>query len=442
MKLIDLFYTKQEPFRFFTFIILGYASFILLNTGNGLNGIHLLILFIISITPVFLTKLFFHNKVKKIDFHFNIATLALLVGLITWVSLVDYFFVEIFKITTANLLENSNVYWLLLFSGITAFFIYSIVVFYFVITRNLQNTIRFLLVSVFILNSALNDFLYYILFNIPLPNEWSWIYQPRFIFGEIITTPQLMFWSLGVFLATVIIYLTPFELLTPNQMENETTDHSKKWVDYIIVIGFFIIGVYHVIFFVPKVKGVIRDLNTEINLKIDTTNQILKDKVSTNELSADQYKKLSSEIYTSKLKVLEDIQKYLTIEYTKNGTYPVSSGNCTQKWDSSNIALPFNNFTPKDPLDKGSACDFKDDSNPILYYSDGTSYAILMSAQGIENINSYISATNNYLYIPKKRDVLWFQNEQTRFWRDWQWSSQMIVYMVISEKEVTTFIDL
>jgi hypothetical protein len=438
MNILSLIYTKKEPFRLFTFIIIIYASYILLNIGNALNGIHLFILFGISILPVFLTKILYNNKKNRHGIHFDFTTLFLILLLVIWVSVIDYFFVEIFKITTASLLEDSSSYWLLLFSGIIPLFVYSFVTFYFVITRNLSNTIRFILVSIFILNSALNDFLYYWLFNIDLPDKWTWLYQPRILFGETITTEQLYIWmGLNLF-AVIVIYLTPFEAITPDNLEVSDAGHQKKWIDYMILSILLFGGTWHALTFVPIIKNEIKKIDNEINLNIKN-NQELLDIVNSQDKYPEFYITVSKNVYNAKIELLDSVTQYLSEYYSNNGSYPTSTGNCIQQWDSSSIELPFSTFQPKDIFPEGEKCDFSDNSNPILYYSDGTMYALLVSAQGLELLNNTLSEEDNFLYIPEKRDVMWFQNESSYFWKSWKWSSPMIVYMVISEDNITTF---
>lgn len=415
-------------------LVIASSVFLLGMTGRGLSGAYLvgLLLFLLII---FLALAFQHDKEivsyrvsDKLLLCFEILLVSIVA--VVWISIVDFYFVEMFKNLGLDL--NDNTYWVIFFGGIIPIFFAIIAVVYFLGSHHFSNTIRILIFFVFFANSNINDFLYYILLNEPLPKLWTWIYQPIFLFGNSITTVQLVCWSALALAMGFIAFLLPYEALTLDNLDNLTNNKrtkGEKISELLLVIIFSVASIYYAYTIVPKIKQSVQTNNpvTQATLRQESIDQA-EEKFP--EPKSD-YAKADKE----RIDLANKIINYLNNYYVTNNSYPISKGNCISKWDSSSKVLPFSieGVTLADPEQgKGKECDFNGGSKNILYYSDSKRFALLMPGDTIPDDYANI-------YIPVQRDVYWF-NDDVLFFRDWSWDNRIIVYMYNKGVGVTHFI--
>lgn len=418
-----------------TLLSIVVASVALLGmTGRGLSGIYL-IGFITFLLAVFMVLVFLHDKEitnyqisDKLILGLEVMMISVVV--IFWISIIDFYFVETFKNLGLNLKDNT--YWVVFFGGLIPIFFSIISVVYFLGSFHFSNTIRILAFFAFLSNSNLNDFLYYILLNQPLPSEWTWIYQPAFLFGNTITSPQLLFWTILSLVMGLIAFLLPYEALTTDyfdDLSDEKRSPKEKRFQLFAVLILSISGIIYAYSIIPKIKMSI-DLNSPIR-QAESLNQSIKDSLGNFPRAHADFAKSDKD----RIELSEKIVNYLNNQYADNKHYPISSGNCINDWDSSFISLPFTledgrSFHDPDQVQSHN-CDFTGQSKNILYYSDGKRFALLMPGETIADDYKNI-------YIPAKRDVYWF-NENVGFFKDWKWDVRIMVFMYERGKEVTTF---
>lgn len=347
--------------------------------------------------------------------------------LLYWVSIADYYFVEIFKKTGLDLADNT--YWIVYFGLLIPVIIVLINFAYYVGSRNKAQTVRFLVISSFLYNANLNDLLYYAIFRQPFPDKWTWLIQPKYLFGDTINTPQVFLWSLICVSFSIIALLYPFEELTQEKTRLILADISGKKTRvrltsyYMIIILLFIISFATTPFIVQKI-------NTSIDTIPTRKYTPLKQVDLTNTLSPN-YK---LEVQKQRIDNVNEINSYLDAYHSINGLYPKSSGNCRESWDSSYNGLPFKirGQDIRDPEEtKATKCYLENNNKTILYYSDGNNYSLIVDGQMFDDKNQNI-------YNPDINDVYWFDT-QTQLGKDWNWKQKMLVYMFKDGKEITKF---
>lgn len=418
-------------------LLITIASITLLGmTGRGLSGIYL-VGFIIFLLLVFIVLLFLHDKEAlrykmsdKIVLGLEILMISIVV--MFWISIIDFYFVEMFKNLKFNL--DDNTYWVVFFGGLIPIFFAVISVVYFLGSFHFSNTVRILIFFAFLSNSNLNDFLYYLLLDQSLPSLWPWVCQPVFLFGDSITTVQLLLWTISSILMGFIAFVLPYEALTVDFLD-DLSDEKRSTKGKMFQLGFVFIfsvaGILYAYNIIPKIKE-------SVYLSSPLTQAILKGEVETN--SSNNFPEAENnyaELDKERILLAEKIIDYLNTYYDENKIYPVSKGNCINEWDSSFTGLSFvvDGIELKDPeQEKSKKCDYTQASKNILYYSDSKRFALLMPGMTI-------SRDYQNIYIPSHRDVYWF-DEDLMFFRDWSWNASMIVFMYEKGDEVTKFNDL
>jgi hypothetical protein len=417
-------------------LILSAVLLMLGMTGRGLSGLYLVLLTLFLLI-IFLFLVFRHDRevvnYKISDKLFLFAEIFLIsFVVIFWISINDFYFIEMFKNFGFDFADNT--YWVVFFSGTVPIIFTIIAVVYFLGSYHFSNTLRILLLAVFITNSNLNDFLYYLIVNEPLPEVWPWLHQPSFLFDASINTLQLFIWTIFSIVMGFIVFLLPYEALTIDYFDDLADDKrtiKKKLYHLAFVILFCGLSIYYAYTMIPIIKTSVQANGPIAQAMLSGEVKKRVDKVFP---EAESY---FSEADKSRIELAKNIINYLNSYYELKGRYPASKGNCMKDWDSSFYSFPFyiKDFNLVDPEQKKSLkCDFTEKSKNILYYSDSKRFALVFSGETIPD-----GYTN--LYIPGRRDVYWF-SEDVLFFRDWNWNNKMIVFMYEKGGEVTIFSDL
>lgn len=163
------------------------------------------LLILLALQNIFIHKIPFH----KINFSFDVEALIALAVIMVFVSLVDFSVVETFK-KLPDFPYNST-YWRNLFN-IFLPILWVVMGFMFHLGGGrVGATLKIIIAGFYVEYSALNDFLYYLLNGERLPDKWTWIQAPQFIFGYSITTGQLALWLIIMLIFTFIILLLPLD---------------------------------------------------------------------------------------------------------------------------------------------------------------------------------------------------------------------------------------
>lgn len=418
----------RNPLAIYTYVT---SSVLITSSGFGLNGKYLLVFFS-SLLIIFTTLALFQDNEHiglpyKSIFHFNIKIVILLLAALVWISISDFFLVELFKIYAIDI--SDTVYWNILFGSLVPFFLITSSILYFIGTSHISNSIRIVILSTFFLNSNLNDLLYYKLFSEALPNSWSWVTQPQFMFEGGVSTSELLIWTSVSLVLGIIASMFPYEILVWDKAE-ESFDFQKtnrqRFIEILVLIIFVVTNIVLAKTMIDRTKENLSDLRRNYNQQLQNTSQKIEQKLTKLSLS-------NSPLNTGeqRLTVAYEIIQNLQDQYQSNGQYPISIGNCNETWDSSANGLPFNTAERvfKDPAEINTENCFIDEENSrIMYYSDGNRFALVLNGQNIDK--------NSNLYLPNQNDVRWFESE-TYFQKDWGWNSQMLVYMFDRGTEVT-----
>lgn len=236
----------------FLLVILLSALLLLGATGRGLSGLYIITFFTL-LTVVFGIVYFARIKTEKqekgcrfLKFNFEVEVFLLVTLALVWISLLDFFSVETFKALQFDF--NDNTYWVIMFSGLAPMFFMIIAMSFFIGTYHISHTIRIIVLSSFLLNANINDLFYYKLFSKPFPAEWPWLYQPRFIFGEHITTPEVFIWATITTVMGLIAFSFPYELFVPYQIDYKNKTGGKKRMrtyEMLILVCFFLAGIIY-----------------------------------------------------------------------------------------------------------------------------------------------------------------------------------------------------
>lgn len=216
-------------------------------TGRGFEGEHL-VYFFAALTALFSIVYLFDGRPRTASFfrfQFEIEVVMLIATALVWISLFDYYLVETFKTLAFDF--GDNTYWVVLFSGFAPMIFVVIALSFFIGTYHIAHTVRIIVLSVYLLNANINDLLYYKLFGQPFPSEWPWLYQPRFLFGEQITTPELFVWVAVASVMGLVAFAFPYERLVPSQFEYKKDGGEKRARSYeltILVIFFVFSFIY------------------------------------------------------------------------------------------------------------------------------------------------------------------------------------------------------
>ena len=347
--------------------------------------------------------------------------------LIYWVSIADYYFVEVFKKTGIDLADNT--YWVIYFGLLVPVIIILINLAYYIGSRNKAHTIRFLVISSFLYNSNINDLLYYAIFRLPFPDKWTWLVQPRYVFGENITTWQVFAWALICTVFSLLALFYPFEELTREKKKLLLSDLSGKQTvfrltsQYLILIA--MIGGTFIV--TPSVVTKVNSGIASIPIRRFTP---LKQVDLVNTLSPNY----NLEVQKQRIDKVNEINSYLDAYYSINSKYPKSAGNCIENWDSSYNGLSFKirGQDIHDPEEvKATKCFLEGNNKTFMYYSDTKSYALVVDGQVFDDKNQNI-------YNPLINDVYWFDTDTT-FAGTWNWKQKLLVYMFREGTEITKF---
>ncbi|MBC7472144.1 MAG: hypothetical protein H7196_02675 [candidate division SR1 bacterium] len=347
--------------------------------------------------------------------------------LLYWVSIADYYFVEIFKKTGLDLSDNT--YWVVYFGFLIPIVIILINLAYYIGSRNKAQSIRFLVISSFLYNANINDLLYYAIFRQPFPDKWTWLTQPKYLFGQSINTVQVFLWVIICIGFSLVALLYPFEELTKEKTKLILADISSKKVQVRLISYYVIMASLFGASFIAT-PFIVQKINNSINAIPARKYTLLKQVDLINTLSPNY----NIEIQKQRIDNVNEINSYLDAYHSINGIYPKSSGNCRESWDSSYNGLSFKirDQDIHDPEElKATKCYLENNNKTILYYSDGNDYALIVDGQMFDDKNQNI-------YNPNINDVYWFDT-QTQLGKDWNWKQKMLVYMFKNGKEITKF---
>jgi hypothetical protein len=417
---------------FFLFSIISASLALLYFTGRGLSGVFVLLFFLFLLLVFLLSG---HLRSKEILNKGLAKKSLLLVQLfllasvtIAWLSINDFFFVEMLKNFAFDFSDNT--YWIIFFSGILPIIFISFPIIYFLGSRNPGNSIRILVFLSIFANSNLNDILYYRLLGEPFPELWTWLYQPAFIFGSELRTSQVIIWCLLTILMSLFAFFLPYEALFNKEAEEEERERPYSKLSLFVVIVFSVASMLVAYDTIPKIKN---SLFVNGPAFKNQQNEELVEKIRKSFPDSDES---FSALDIERIELAKKIIFQLNDGYFKDKTYPLSQGNCVNKWDSSFADLPFSVDGQK-VMDPGAtindSCDFAKGAKNILYYSDGQRFALLLDGDTIPK-------DYENLYIPGERDVYWF-DEDIRFYRDWSWNDKMIVFMYKKGEGITVFAD-
>jgi hypothetical protein len=347
--------------------------------------------------------------------------------LLYWISIADYYFVEVFKKTGLDLADNT--YWVVYFGFLIPTVIVLINFAYYIGSRNKAQTVRFLVISSFLYNANINDLLYYAIFQQSFPDKWTWLTQPVYLFGRSINTSQVFLWATICILFSFAALLYPFEELTKEKTRLILADISGKKTQirlasyYILILTLFAASLAITPFAVQRI-------NNSINSVPSRKYTPLKQVDLTNTLSPNY----NLAVQKQRIDNVNEINSYLDAYHSINGLYPKSSGNCRESWDSSYNGLSFkirgqDIHDPEEP--KATKCALEENNKTIFYYSDGSNYSLLVDGQMFDDKNQNI-------YNPNLNDVYWFDT-QTLLGKDWNWKQKMLVYMFKNGTEITKF---
>jgi hypothetical protein len=400
-----------------SWLILVFSLYLVFLSGFGISGTLILTLFTFIVFLFIWLALFQDHEHISLSYKsitsFVFKYFLILLIFMYWISLCDYYLVELFKIVNINI--DKTVYWNVFFGALVGSLITLITFVYYSGSNHLSNSIRISVLAAFIINSNLNDLLYYIIYNQSLPQKWTWLHQPQFLFGDSITSTNVIIWCLISIVMGFVLALLPYEILVSDSIDsNNDFKKSKlgsefeKIILFILVFASIGVGQY---FFVPKI---IKNLD---NLKKETY-ITAKDK-------AQSYNSAStSDDSILALQIIQELNK----TYIQNGSYPISTSNCKDGWDSSFKSLPIKTSIPYE----SKQCEISNSNKVVMYYSDGNRFALIMPGQNT-------SPQHPNLYSPGKRDVKWFDTSDS-FYKSWNWDTTMLVYQYQKNIETTQFI--
>lgn len=177
---------------------------------SNVSGIFFILYFFYLFILLFLQNELVHRiRFHKINLSFEFEVLLAIIAVIACVAVLDFSVVETFK-RVPNF-PNDSTYWRNLFNvflpvlwGVLGFV-------YHLGGGSIGNAIKIVIVGVFLEYSTINDFLYYLLNATPLPDKWTWLATPQFLFGSTITTPQLTLWLLLMLALAIVVLLLPLD---------------------------------------------------------------------------------------------------------------------------------------------------------------------------------------------------------------------------------------
>jgi hypothetical protein len=433
---------NKEPLQFLTPVV-GILSIVLLVfVGQGISGAYIVGFFILLVLATFLATTLKIRRAKSantsevipyVKFGFEAESLMLVGGLLLWITLLDFFIIETFKLL--NYSFATNTYWVILFGGIVPVAVVAMALAFYIGSQNMANTLRLVILSLFVFHSNVLDLLYYKLFSHPFPTSWPWLYQPKFLFGDAPSTHGVIAWVVIGLVMAVVSFILPYENFTPDKIDLKYDANLPKFnkrLNITLVACFFL---FVIVYAIPMIGNIKNSLSVQQTATYGTP-------VHTDlAISKSDFEPQTSDATVNTVSTrFTDAQKIISLlndDFNKKGAYPVSKGNCDEQWDSSYNKLPFevDGAQVKDP-EQASAkdCKLTKDSKNIWYYSDGNSFALMMSGEAVP------ASHNQNVYTPGTRDVRWFTKD-ILFYRDWKWNGGIpfLVFMYVKGNEVTTF---
>ena len=401
-------------------LIVGASVGLLFWTGFGVNGIALVYFFAALVGVFLLMALFQDDEHLYLSYHeigWSLVRFLVLLGILGyWVTVADYYLVELIKLFGFSLEQTR--YWPVFFGGLVPAALTTTGLTYYVASNHFSNTLRFLVLSVFFLNANLNDLGYYLLFGREFPETWSWVIQPQFLFGLNPTTLEVSLWAGLSIVMGILAALLPYEILILDALD--TTFEFRKprlakffegWILGLSVAATIIFGS----FLIPQLQDNLSQIQTDITWQNPTETSALSATASPESITA--------------LNLIATLQD----TYQRTGAYPESTGNCREDWDSSQNGLPFS--TPSlAPYGSQQNCFLDRDNQTIMYYSDGQRFTLLVPAAN--------TAVNHpYYYLPRVKDVRWYDTPDF-FWQTWSWDTPMLVYFFAEGEDVADFVSL
>ena len=400
-------------------IIAGCSVYLLFASGFGLAGYYLVYFFALLLGIFLWTALFQDHEHLFLSYKeilwVVVRFLVILGVLIFWVSVSDYYLVELVKILNFPL-ENTA-YWRVFFGALVPAVITLFGVVYYTASNHLSNTLRMLVLGVYLLNSNLNDFAYYLLFNETLPEEWSWVVQPQFLFGTSPSTTEVALWTGLSLTMGILAAILPYEILVHDTLDSNYDFQKPRLAKFFegvlltaVVAGSAGFGSY----FIPLLQDNLVQTQAAVTVRDPADQTLLTASTSTESILA--------------LTLIAELQEI----YDTTGSYPLSTGNCREEWDSSTLGLPLNTVIPSSvSAVRAENCFLSPDTPAVMYYSRGTRFALLLPGDGT-------SPTHPNLYSPERRDVEWFDSGDY-FWQTWDWNTPMLVYLYDAGQNVSEF---
>ncbi len=177
---------------------------------NKVSGIYFLGYFCYILLLFALYRKFTRNSLRrKNTLQFTLAIVAVISAILISVSFLDFTVVETFK--KISPFPQNSPYWMDFFNHLLPVVWCALGFTYWLGSRSAAGAVKIAIAGVFLEYSAFNDFLYYLLHGVSLPQRWPWIEMPQFLFGNNITTGQLVFWLIAMFVMAVTILLLPFD---------------------------------------------------------------------------------------------------------------------------------------------------------------------------------------------------------------------------------------
>lgn len=404
-----------------------YSLIMLALAGYGLNGKYLM-LFGILISIYCCIDLYrlrkYISKILSNSFFLGAKFYIIISIFLYWYTIADYYLIELLKKLDFN--TSDNTYWKVVFGGLIPTTLVLQALWYFGSNGQRANTLKIIIASAFLINSNINDLLYYVIFGDELPLAWQWLHQPQYLFGLVVNTDQVLMWALICIAFSVVTFITPFESLTGEDLNNNQKPSTSQ-INQLLI--YLCTALLLISFSFPTIDAINQSLNKTTPYRKISNADVNKNDININPTTP-------QEAARKRLALVDKIVSYLDAYYSINKSYPLSTSNCQANWDSSEIGLPFQleSTEIRDPEQSdGGECFIEANNKSIIYYSDGSRFALVADGNTIEN-------ETPYLYNSEYNDVRWFDSE-IQFARDWKWNNKLIVHQYQDGKDITTFVN-
>lgn len=139
------------------------------------------------------TKLVHRVRLFQVKSRLDIELVGMFVLILVVIAALDYSVVETFK--QLSTFPETSPYWYNLFNIVLPVLWAALAFAYYLGKQSVGEAIKVFIAGVLLEYSSINDYMYYLLNGVALPDKWTWLKTPQFLFGETITTPQLLLWT-------------------------------------------------------------------------------------------------------------------------------------------------------------------------------------------------------------------------------------------------------